>query len=261
MAQSLYRSLNEAAGGGEALRMPLPGLDMEGVRFRKGQVTIIGAAPGGGKTALMLNIAHLLREYTILYLSPDSDVTSVGARMVATMKGVAARKIFSDFDSGARAEHMETTKELKHIQFSFQPQLTFEDISEELEAYQYIFGHFPDMIVLDNIRDVYPDETSEGEHNRHGATVDFFHKLARDSGSACVLLHHLRGEYEDSTVPPPLSALLGKISKQASLVLNAFSPDDQSLGVVIAKNRNGKASPSGEDYVHLSWDRYTQVIS
>lgn len=245
--------------------MPIPSLDMAGIAFRKGQVSIVAAAPGGGKTALITNYAiapAVAESVAILYLSPDSDIMTIGPRILATLQEREVRNIFRDFASGEHKAHLEKAKTLRHIQWCFQAAPTYAEIMLELDGYIAVHGHGPDLVILDNIRDVYAEETGEGgEHQRHSGTVDFFHELARETGSAVVLLHHLTGQYEDSTIPPPLSALLGKTGKQARLVLNLFSVDDSTLGIVAAKNSNGKANPSADNYYTADWDKEKQLIS
>lgn len=254
MPQNLFRSFSSSQGGGEALPMPWPELEAMGAVFRKGQVAIIGAGPGGGKSALALNYLAACSGTTALYLSPDSDIMTIGTRLIGIKNQRAIRSILRDFDTDKYEQHLEASKQILNVQFSFQTSPSFEDIEDEIEAYEAVHGRYPDMIVLDNIRDV--ENGNEGDWQRHSATVDKFHNISRDTDSACVLLHHLTGEYEDSDRPPPLSALTGKIGKQARTVLNLFSPDETTLGVVVAKCTNGKKGT-----VMLQWDKDTQIIT
>jgi len=257
----------EAPDGGGNLPMPFPALEVHGVAFRRGQVAIIGAAPGGGKTAFITNYAiapKVAESVAILYLSPDSDIMTIGPRILGTMQAREVRNIFRDFarKGDEYRQHLDTAKKLKHIQWSFQAAPTYADIEDELRAYVAVHGHWPDMIILDNIRDVYAESSGDGgEHQRHGATVDYFHELSRQTNSAVVLLHHLTGIYEDSAIAPPLSALLGKIGKQARLVLNLFAEGPSTLGVVVAKYSSGKAFASADEYLTLDWDKETQLIT
>lgn len=267
MAQSLYRSLLEAPENGGALPQPFGALEVAGVAFRRGQVAIVAAAPGGGKTALITNycIAQPVREQvSILYLSPDSDIMTIGPRIIASLTARETRNVLRDFGAKGEAynQHLESSKQLSHIQWCFQASPTYEDIEAELTGYVAVHGHMPDLIILDNIRDVYAETVGDGgEHQRHSATVDYFHELARVTNSAVVLLHHLTGVYEDSTLAPPLSALLGKIGKQARLVLNLFQPEEGTLGAVVAKNSNGRAFPGASEYLTMTWDKEVQLIS
>lgn len=240
--------------------MPFPALDIHRIAFRCGQVTIIGGPPGGGKSAILLNyiIAPAVRaSVPLLYYSPDSDIMTIGPRLIAALSDIETRSIFRDFDAKAARydEHMELAKQLKHVQWAFQASPTYEDIEEELTAYEAVHGYFPKLIVLDNIRDVY--STSEGEDwSRQAGTVDYFHGLARQTNAAVVLLHHLTGAYEDGDKEPGLSALTGKIGKQARLVLNLWSPTQNELGIFVAKNSNGPSKLS----IDLEWDREKQII-
>jgi hypothetical protein len=44
------------------------------------------------------------------------------------------------------------------------------------------------------------------------------------------------------------------------MILTMFKPVDGCLGVSTVKNRSGRANPSGEDYVTLSFDGPTMSI-
>src|SRR5690606_30610242 len=223
MPQSLYRSLLDAPEGGGDLPMPFADLEIKGAKFRRGQVAIVGAAPGGGKTAFITNYcitAVVAQSVSILYYSPDSDIMTIGPRILGTMQAREVRNVFRDFRKGGTGfdQHLEKAKELGHIQWCFDPAPRPEDVKGELDAFVAVHGHYPDLIILDNIKDFDPGVGGEGgDHTRHGATVDYFHQMARLTNAAVVLLHHLKGQYENSNEPPPLSALLGNISKPARL--------------------------------------------
>lgn len=260
MAQTLYRSFQTVGSvEGSALPMPFPELDMAGVRFRGGQVTMVASGQGGGKSAFLTNYLARAR-VPALYFSPDSDIGTIGPRMIATITERLARDVFDDLDAGRREAHLEAAKRLDHIHWSFETGLSYEDIQDHLIAYERVHGYYPQLIILDNLRDVYDGDGEGGEHQRHARTVDWFHSVARQTGAACVLLHHLEGAYDDPSIPPPLKAILGKVGKNARMSLHLFSPDDDSLGVVVAKNSNGRASPGAHDWHTLKWDRERQII-
>ena len=264
MPQSLYRSFNQQHDAGAALYMPLTALRENKIAFRKGQVGMINGAPGGGKSTLILNIIINTPKVPVLYLSPDSDIMTLGPRMVAIADKVPLSQVESELDKGgeSRARVLEKTKQFSHIQWSFKTSPSFENIIEELEDYETVHGYFPEMIVLDNIRDVYSDEVGEGgEHQRFSATVDFFADLAESLNIAVVLLHHLKGQYENGDVPPPLSALLGNVSKQARMVLNLFDVSDSEMGIVPAKLSNGRAYRTASHWHTVLWNKETQVIT
>jgi hypothetical protein len=266
MPQSLYRSLLDAPAGGGQLPQPFGPLASAGAYIRRGQVCITAAAPGGGKTALWTNyvVANDVRESVgILYFSPDSDIMTVGPRLLGTMQGKEVRQVFGAFtEQGANyTHHMEYAKSLKHIQWCFDSSPTYDDIELEIDAYAAVHGRYPDLIILDNIRDVWSEDFGEGgEYQRHSGTVDYFKDIASKTNAAVVLLHHLTGQYEDSKTPAGLGALQGKIGKNARLVLTLFSVDDFTIGVVVAKNSNGKASPAAEEWHVMNWNKETQVI-
>src|SRR5690606_41867072 len=93
MPQSLFRNLSAAVAAGiaEPLPMPWPDLAAEDVAIRRGQVHMWAAAPGAGKTALTLNYlaAEAVRSsVACMYFSPDSDIMTVGPRMLGIIRKI-----------------------------------------------------------------------------------------------------------------------------------------------------------------------------
>ena len=163
-------------------------------------------------------------------------------RIVATMRKQHLANVLGDFDRAGpeRSDHLELVKELSEIQLSFQSSPTYGDVIEEVRAYEEVHGYFPQLIVLDNTRNVYSEGGADADHQRHSQTLDFFHELSRITGAHCMALHHLVGEYEDGDKEPHLSALSGKVGKMPRLALNLWKPDDQTMSAYVAKNSNGK---------------------
>lgn len=244
--------------------MPLPFRSLAKViTLRRGQTSVIGAAPGVAKTAFTLNIIAKTDTPT-LYLSPDSDIMTIAPRLVSILHKRTLSNVLRAFDdNGAeKAQYMEELGVLSHVEFSFMSAPTFGDIKDEIKRYEWKYGVFPELIILDNIRNVYNSEGSDGvEHTRHGATVDFFKNgIAPMTGAHCMLLHHVMGPFEDGNTPPPLSALLGKLGKEPRVVLNLFRETESQLGAVVAKNSNGRAYPDASKWETLSWDGAKQLI-
>ena len=269
MPQSLFRSLTEArtAGVTKPLPMPWPELSRMGAVIRRGQVHMWTAAPGTGKTASTLNycLAPSVRQsVSTMYFSPDSDIMTIGPRAVGIMKNWEVRHVFGIFEDESKTsqqkEVLDYSKELNHIQWCFEYPLTFNAVNEEMEAYEAVHGHMPDLVVLDNVRDVKPDHDGEGnDWQLQNSVVDFFKELAYETGAAVILLHHLTGDQEDGDKVPSLKAVSGKIGKNVRQVFGFFAPDEYSLGIHVAKNSNGQKH-FNEDYITMPWNRATQRI-
>lgn len=84
--QSLARLISRPDVGGE----PLPGvfrmLVNHDVIFRRGEMALVAAPPGGAKTAFALALARKLRVPT-LYFCPDSSATTILVRLICAETG------------------------------------------------------------------------------------------------------------------------------------------------------------------------------
>jgi replicative DNA helicase len=225
-------------------------------------LAIIAAAPGGGKTAFITNYLSKAIVPTV-YFSPDSGTATIGPRFISTLSDTRVSDVLSDWDSqeaSRRTKHLEVAKRLRHVQWAFDAMLTKEDVRNHLMAYESVHGYYPEMVVLDNLMDLYDEDGDEEGTARFGTSLSWLAELAQSRNIAVVVLHHMTGPYEDANTYPPLSALLGKVGKKPRLALNLFQPAPGELGVVIAKNSNGPPSRGGE-YETLEWNMQTQLIS
>jgi len=221
---------------------------------------MVAAAQGRGKTAFVTNYVAQCPSMATLYLSPDSDVMTVAPRMLATLSQKPTRAILTDIDGGNKTPHLETAKALSNVDFVWNKGLTFEEIDEEILAFERKWGHNPDLIVLDNVRDVYPDEFLEGgDTARFEKTCEYFGQIAADTGACCMLLHHVTGENENGDTPPDRKSMQNKIGKGSRLTIMLYAPNEYELGVVINKNSSGPEY-GPERPIFLPWDRATQVI-
>jgi hypothetical protein len=107
--------------------------------------------------------------------------------------------------------------------------------------------------------DVDLEDLTGAKHENAENVMLFAKDTARATGACVVVLSHLTGEYEDGSVPPPQSALLGKSAKVPEMVLNLYSPGPD-MGVVVAKNRNGPADTAAESPLFLRKDLSRMLI-
>jgi hypothetical protein len=140
----------------------------------------------------------------------------------------------------------------EQIRWDFRENPAIADIVESTEAYAHQFGEYPHLLILDNLGDVYSDNENESQGLKHNLSV--MKQLAGESNAAVLVLHHLTGEYESGDIPPPLSALTGKVSKPAALVVTLYRGKYGDVGCCFVKNRFGDADPRGKLRVHLESD-------
>lgn len=218
--------------------------------IRKGQLTLIPAGAGTGKSALVQAILQRGDDRgnlnTALYFSADSDPATMFKRSAAIHSGWEQSAIEDILNSGDRSGVDAAVKAAtSHIRWDFESSPSEQHIFLELEAYAATFGAWPDVAVFDNIKNV-DVGAGEGEFGMLEQACVFLHGLARDTGMAVIATHHVVGEYENGTTPIPMNGVRGKITKTPEVVLTLHRSDDgQRVHVSPVKNRNGKADASG----------------
>jgi replicative DNA helicase len=225
-------------------------LDAATVHIRQAQLTLVAAAPGIGKSVFALTEAVETRVPT-LYFSADSDAFVCYTRVAAMVTGWTVTDIETQIENGHTATIDAKLNGLEHLRLNFDPSPSIDDIEDDTRAFALTYGEWPRLIVVDNLSNVYNDTGGEGYQSLE-ATCDFLHQLARETGAAIIALHHVTGQHEDGTTPPPMSGLRGKVSKIPAMILNLFKPAEGQLGVAVVKNRTGRADPSGGMVIYLN---------
>lgn len=243
---------------------PLPVVweSLKGSRFLRGQLCLICAGPGTGKSALVLTYALKARVPT-LYFSADSDAFTQLSRSLSILKGwdndKATRLVRSNDLREAEAEFRDIP-----IRFKYEASPTLKQIETSMQAYEEVYGDFPALVVIDNITNVISSAEDDDPFSGLEALMDYFHTMARNTAACVVGLHHVTGEYNNGDKPIPLGGVKGQIARVPEMVLtlhrvsSEFGPD--SLNVSTVKNRGGKMDASGQDFVSLEFIGDTMQI-
>lgn len=240
-------------------------LSDKGAQLRRGQLVLICAGPGTGKSAFVLSYA-LKAKVPTLYFSADSDAFTQLSRAVSILSGWPLEKSTrsvrgADID----AEVAEELDELP-IRFNYRASPSLDVIEGSLEAYYALYEEYPALIVVDNITNVRTD-SGEADDPFSGleALMDYLHEMARETGSCVVGLHHVTGPHNDGDKPIPLSGIKGQIGRVPEMILtlhrtvNDYGPDH--LNVSTVKNRGGRADPSGQSFASLLFAGETMRIA
>ncbi|WKW87281.1 DnaB-like dsDNA helicase [Mycobacterium phage Chargerpower] len=259
------QSLYIRGSAGDPLPTVWDALEQKGTQLRRGQLVLVCAGPGTGKSAFVLAYA-LKSKVPTLYFSADSDAFTQLTRSVSILSGWSLEKSTravrnQDIDR-------EVTDELDPIpiRFNYKASPSLDVIEESLAAYDALYEDFPALIVVDNITNVRTD-SSDGDDPFSGleSLMDYLHEMARETGSCVIGLHHVTGQHNDGDKPIPLSGIKGQIGRVPEMVLTlhrvseGFGPD--SLNVSTVKNRGGKSDPSGQDFASLKFIGDTMEIS
>lgn len=262
--QTLSASLRAKGPEGEALPSVFPALEAYGAKIRRGQLTLIGAAPNGGKSSLATYLAMKMEDpydhdkIPSLYFSADSDITTFGMRAGAiALENSSVREV-----EKLVLEKDDTTlgvleRETDHMWVCFDSSPSCRDISDEIDMYALINGDYPQLVVVDNLMDV--TRGNVDERDGHDSILDFLRQLARRTAAAVLVLCHVTGKdgdgnfFTDGDVPIPRSGLMNKIDKRPRLILTLFNVSENVLGICVVKNNNGAAAASGSLQVHIPW--------
>ncbi|ASZ75408.1 DnaB-like dsDNA helicase [Mycobacterium phage JoshKayV] len=259
--QSLY--IRGSAGD------PLPpvwnALDMKGTQLRRGQLVLVCAGPGTGKSAFVLAYA-LKSKVPTLYFSADSDAFTQLSRSVSILSGWSLERSTRAVRDMTIPDEIGNELDALPIRFNYKASPSLDIIEESLEAYDALYEDYPALIVVDNITNVRTEGTdSDDPFAGLESLMDYLHEMARETGSCVIGLHHVTGPYNDGNKPIPLSGIKGQIGRVPEMVLtlnrvsDGFGPD--SLNVSTVKNRGGKSDASGQDFASLEFVGDTMQIN
>ena len=248
-------NLTRAWSGVETKATPLPDvwetLKKNQIRFRRGQLCMVAAAPNAGKSMFSLVYA-IQAQVPTLFFSADTDVTTVMIRAAAHTSGHSQLTVETNLDSNSKYYDKYFDK-IGHIQWVFDSSPSLDDIELEVKAYQELYGLPPELIVIDNLMNVAAETDNEWAGLR--AIMMELHDLARNTEACVLVLHHVSEatEYGDGTMPPARRAIHGKVSQLPSLILTlGYDVLGKQLRVAAVKNRFGPNSADGKVNVPLS---------
>jgi predicted ATP-dependent serine protease len=249
IAQAATRNKNNA----QLLPDLFPALASDGIRFRRGQVTMIAGQPNSGKSLLALFYA-VKSGVPTLYISADTDAYTTAIRAAAVITGSQVNSVEESFASGNGYEFYEDElRSLKHLRFDFDPSPTLDDISLSIEAYGEAFGEYPHLLIIDNLLNIAALHDNEWTGMRDIAKA--MHHIARQTDAAVFMLHHTSEAEGRPELPPSRKSIQGKISQLPEMILTvAMDHDSSEYRVACVKNRFAKNSAAGTDYTVLFAD-------
>lgn len=262
--QTLSLALHTKGEEGLALPTVFHSLDRLGARFRRGQVSLVAAAAGGGKSAFALyQITRLAYdEFTpvpSLYFSADCDQLQVAITILAGVMNKTLPEIeeLLDLKDSETMERLEACT--SHIWWSFASSPSIKDIVDELDAYAFVYGEYPHHVVVDNLLDV----VGEADTNvRLANTMLELNEIARTKGCHVLVLAHVLkaqekqfgSKYSDGLIPIPRSGIMGVVDQKATLMLTLYRESATVMGVCMVKSRSGDARADASIRRSMGWD-------
>ena len=239
---------------------PLPDvwqdLSKQQIKFRRGQVCMVAAAPNAGKS--MFALVYAIRaQVPTLFFSADTDTATVMIRVASALSGHGQVSVENNLQNNPKY-YDKWVQDMKHIQWVFDSSPSLDDIELEVKAYVEVFGVAPELIVIDNLMNVVAEHENEWAGLRQ--IMMELHDMARKTEACVLVLHHVseQSEYGDTTKPPARRAIHGKISQLPSLILTlGYSPLEGTLRVAPVKNRFGPMYANADQHVPLFVDYAT----
>lgn len=261
---SPIQSLHIKGNAGDPLPVVWETLAEKGTRFLRGQLALVCAGPGVGKSAMVLTYA-IKAQVPTLYLSADSDAFTQVSRMLSIVTGWDMGTSTRMVRQGQLGEATDQLADLP-IRFKYSASPDLREIRRSLLAYEELYDDFPALVVVDNITNVRTGSLENDDDPFSGleALLDFLHDQARQTQSCIIGLHHVTGKYNDADSVIPMSGIKGQIGRVPELVLTLHKVPEQfgpaELRVSTVKNRSGRADPSGYEYVALDFTPETMQI-
>lgn len=208
------------------------------VKFRRGQVCMVAAAPNAGKSMFALVYA-IKANIPTLFFSADTDTATVMIRTAAHLSGHSQLTVETNLHKNPR-HYQDYLSKMQNIQWVFDSSPSLDDIEMEIKAYIELYGIAPELIVIDNLMNVAAETDNEWAGLR--AIMMELHDMARKTEACVLVLHHVseQSEYGSPTMPPPRRAIHGKVSQLPAIILTlGYDPSQGMLRVAAVKNRFG----------------------
>ena len=247
-------NLSRAWGGVLTKATPLPdvwtGLAAKQIKFRRGQVCMVAAAPNAGKSMFAL-IYAIKAKVPTLFFSADTDTTTVMMRAASHTSGHSQISVENNLagDSHYYDHHFQ---KMDHIKWVFDSSPSIDDLELEIRAYVELYGEAPELIIIDNLMNVAAETDNEWSGLR--AIMMELHDMARKTEACVLVLHHVseQSEYGSTTKPPARRSIHGKVSQLPALILTlGYDPNQNTLAVAAVKNRFGPHHADASDYAQL----------
>lgn len=246
--------LKRAFEGTTVRATPLPSVwksfDRKNINFRRGQVTMVAAAPNGGKS--MLALVYAIRAgVPTLFFSADTDASTVSIRAIAHLSGHTQQTVERELNSNNPSYH-KYLSQMANISWVFDSNPSLDDLEMEIKAYIELYGIAPELIVIDNLMNVAAETDNEWAGLRD--IMMNLHDMARKTEACVLVLHHVSeaSEYGSPTVPPPRRSIHGKVSQLPAVILTlGYDPSQGMLRVAAVKNRFGPHFADASEWATL----------
>ena len=267
--------------GSTGLKVGFSRLDAITQGFQPGNLIILAARPGIGKTALALNWllrSAMYHQAHAAFFSLEMSKEEVFNRLLSAHCAVNLRSVAAgNFDEAIQARLLKSRDALLElpIYINDQAAITTREITAMVDRHLSHANHKLDLLIVDYLQLLSSPDSSraakQSEATRIGEISRGFKLLAKDHGIPIVVLSQLNREVEHRQGGrPQLSDLRdsGAIEQDADMVMfihRRMQPpadgqveDDRSAELIIAKHRNGPVGSVGL-YFEGEYARYREM--
>lgn len=264
---SIHQSRRVRGSAGDPIPKVFDAFEEKKIIFRRGQLCLIAAGPGTGKSALVLTLA-LRSGLPTLYMSPDSDAFTQVSRSLAVMSGLTMDEAqqWARGDGSTRTREKAKVLDSLPIRFNYLASPSLDDMERSVQAFEELYGEYPAITVIDNITNVRNGSEANDADPFGGLEgfLDYAHEMARNTQSCVFGLHHVTGPYNDADKPIPLSGVKGQVGRVPEMVLTLHKEitgnETDILKVSPVKNRGSRTDASGHWYAELEFNGETMQI-
>lgn len=208
---------------------------------------MIAGQPGAGKSlvALWMALGWVREGLRGIYFSADSAELGQASRALAMSTVNLSIREAEELLEREDAWAIEKLAELNNLAWSFEDDLSYENIDAEVQAHLELWGEYPEFIIVDNLTDV--EGQAEDEWATQRRALKALVQLARQTDSAVVVLHHTsedEGGKEHPWLCPPRKAIMGRCSQKPALILT-IADRGPKRPIAKVKDRFGHSDKSG----------------
>lgn len=244
--------------------------------LQPGEMTVIAARPGGGKTAIALEMVRRMAlpkqgeaGTPVLMLSLEMSARALAERLVMSLSGLTSSTMRrADFDRDELAKFATASKRVimgALTVYDAQMGLTTDDLGQTVQAWQDETRR-PGVVIVDYLQLLRPSKRQQSREREVAEASMAARAAARTSGTSIVCLAQLNRGVADRQDPRPKATDLresGQIEQDADVIALLYTPatpagepPSEKLELIVEKNRNG-----AQGTVHLHFDRARQVIT
>ena len=230
-----------------AIKTGVPSIDAKIGGLVPGEMTVLAARPGCGKTSLAMQVAeHVAKTRPVLFASLEMGDLELTGRAIAARTGINSRDLRAGMVSHAqKTDIKKAMAEIGNLDLTFYvpPKCSLRQIRAAARLKQSQTGL--DLLVIDYLGLIRPDGRSSGKYEDTTKISNDIKALARELKVPVLILAQLNREAHGQR--PQLSHLRdsGAIEQDADLVW-FLEPKDweqahkTEFNFIVAKNRHGQ---------------------